>query len=121
MQFTEGDKDELFRDLKRVTYIKGNLNKTYKYKAHIPRDIWNKWRIDKLTRNDYKVIQFGRPGYQQYKDKLGGWTRYDHLDKKRRQNYRARHEPIRITIKNKKYISYRVPFTNEFFSYYLMW
>lgn len=114
--------EEVFDDLADVEFFKGSLSKYYKYKAHIPRDIWNKWRPDSpLKRGEYKTIKFGRPGYMQYKDLIGEWSDYDHLDKKRRDLYRRRHEPIEITLNGKKYQSYLVPFTNEFFSYWLMW
>lgn len=121
MEFKPSERSQLFIDVRKIKYEKGNLNTSYKYKAFIPKSIWNKWRVDKLVKGEYKVINFGRPGYQQYRDKLGQWSKYDHLDIKRRNNYRARHEPIQINIKNKKYYSYKVPFTNEFFSYWLMW
>lgn len=113
---------EVFDDLTEIEFIPGDLTTNYKYKAFIPKDIWNKWRPDKpLKIKDFKTVKFGRPGYQQYKDIIGEWSDYDHLDKKRRSNYRARHEPIGITIDGVKYKSYLVPFTNEFFSYWLMW
>lgn len=39
-----------------------------------------------------KRVPFGAIGYQQYKDKaLGLYSKLDHLDKKRRDNYRNRH------------------------------
>ena len=122
MEFNESNKKELFNELLNVEFIPGSLTGKYKYEARIPRDIWNKWRPDwPLKRNDYRVIKFGRPGYEQYEDLIGSWSEFDHKDKKRRKNYRARHEPIRIQIDGRELRSYLVPFTNEFFSYWLMW
>ena len=109
-------------DMSQIEYLSGSLNKDYKYKALIPKDIWNKYRTDALlTHREFKTVKFGRPGYMQYKDRIGLWSDYDHKDKKRRELYKIRHEPILITLGNKKVPSYKVPFTNEFFSYYLMW
>ena len=122
MEFTQDNKKELFNDLLTIVFRKGDLNTSYKYQALIPKDIWNKWRPDKpLKKGEYRTISFGRPGYQQYKDLIGDWTEYDHNDEHRRENYKKRHEPIMIGLNGKKYHSYLVPFTNEFFSYWLMW
>lgn len=126
MEFNESNKEELFNEILKIEFIPGDLDGKYKYEARIPRDIWNKWRPDwPLKRNDYRVIKFGRPGYEQYRDLIGSWSEFDHKDKKRRANYRARHEPITLTrtwngetVTSKSYL---VPFTNEFFSYWLMW
>lgn len=117
---------DLVVDLTKIEFIPGELTGNFKYEARIPRDIWNKWRPDQpLKRNDYRVVKFGAPGYEQYRDLIGSWSAFDHNDKKRRHNYRARHEPIKITrTLNGKTVtsrSYLVPFTNEFFSYWLMW
>lgn len=38
-----------------------------------------------------KKIYFGQIPYQQYHDKIGYYKILDHNDKKRRENYRARH------------------------------
>lgn len=123
MEFDNNTRKELFNDLTEVEFIPGNrTTDKYKYKALIPRHIWNKWRPDNpLKRNDYKIINFGRNHYQQYKDIIGYWSDMDHKDKKRRANFKARHEPIRININGKELRSYLVPFTNEFFSYWLLW
>ena len=122
MEFVDGNRKELFNDLLEIEFVPGKLDGKYKYKAFIPKDLWNKWRPDKpLKKKEFKEVNFGRPGYQQYKDLIGDWKDFDHLDKKRRDNYRKRHQPIRILIDGKEYRSYLVPFTNEFFSYWLMW
>lgn len=109
---------ELIDDITKIEFVTGNLGTSYKYKALIPRDVWNKWRPEKeLKKKEFKEVNFGKPGYQQYKDLIGSWSDFDHLDKKRRANYRARHSAIKYGDR----YSYLVPFTNEFFSYWLMW
>ena len=118
----EFNKEELFNELLNVEFIPGSLTSKYKYEARIPKDIWNKWRPDQpLKRNDYRVVKFGASGYEQYKDLIGVWSNFDHKDKKRRSNYRARHSKIMINIDGKDYESYLVPFTSEFFSYWFLW
>ena len=106
-------------DIKQIDFQAGKPGEDYKYKAYIPKDIWNKWRPEKmLQRGDYKTITFGSQGYQHYKDRIKEWSNLDHKDKKRREKYRARHEKIKV--KDGRY-SYQVPFTSEFFSYYFLW
>lgn len=116
----------LIEDMKGIRYKKGSMAKGFKYKAYIPKDIWNKYRPDSpLKKGEYKTVKFGKAGYMHYKDLIGKWKDYDHKDEVRRELYRKRHEPILIGIEEdgeeKKYPSYQVPFTNEFFSYHLMW
>jgi hypothetical protein len=114
--------DEMIEDLTKINFIPGNLNTSFKYKAFIPKDIWNKYRKDKpLINKKYKEVNFGKPGYYHYKDLIGNWKQWDHGDKKRKSNYRARHSKIMINIDGKDYESYLVPFTSEFFSYWFLW
>lgn len=47
--------------------------------------------INKQTKREKKV-PFGAIGYEQYKDKIGSYKSSNHLDKKRRDAYRARHQ-----------------------------
>ena len=55
------------------------------------------------------VIHFGAKGYQQYKDKLGHYKHLDHLDKKRRERYYARHGDRYTTNKESaKYWSHKI-------------
>lgn len=119
MEFSE----ELIDDILKINFIPGNLSTTFKYKAYIPKEVWNKWRPDKpLVNKEYREINFGKPGYYHYKDLIGNWQQWDHKDKKRRQNYRARHSKIMIKMPNGNLEpSYLVPFTSEFFSYWLLW
>jgi len=44
-----------------------------------------------IYKNNRYVVSFGDNRYQQYKDKIGLYKSLDHLDKKRRDNYYARH------------------------------
>lgn len=71
-----------------------------------------------------KKVHFGHQDYEHYKDSvpknLGGgvWSFKDHLDKKRRQNYRTRHGAQ--TCKNgQKCID--VKYSPAWFSYYYLW
>lgn len=94
----------------------------HKYQAKIPTSLWNKHRRDSpIIRGEYKIVNFGKPGYQQYRDKIGKWSKYDHRDKKRRELYRKRHSKIMIDISGTSRPSYLVPFTAEYFSYNLLW
>ena len=45
-----------------------------------------------------KLVHFGNPSYQHFKDKTGIWSKLDHGDEKRRQSYLSRSKGI----KNKK-------------------
>jgi hypothetical protein len=65
---------------------------------------------NKIT-NKLKFIPFGDINYQQYKDKaLGLYSDLDHLDKKRKDNYKSRHNK---DINNK--------FSSGWFSYKYLW
>ena len=44
-----------------------------------------------VYKNNRYVVSFGDNRYQQYKDKIGLYKSLDHGDKKRRDNYYARH------------------------------
>lgn len=120
MEFTSADKKNLFEDVGKIEFKKGSVNKGYKYKAFIPVEIWNKWRPDDPAKRD-RTVRFGKAGYMHYHDILGEWEEYDHNNEERRELYKKRHEPIMIKIDDEMYHSYLVPFTNEFFSYWLMW
>lgn len=43
-------------------------------------------------KNNKYIASFGAVGYQQYKDKIGFYKEFDHLDKKRRERYYKRHK-----------------------------
>jgi hypothetical protein len=64
-----------------VGFKKSNT-KNKKYDAILKHKITNK----------PKLVPFGDINYKQYKDKaLGLYSNLNHLDKKRRDNYKARH------------------------------
>jgi hypothetical protein len=44
-----------------------------------------------VFKNNIYLLSFGDSRYQQYKDKIGIYKSLDHNDKKRRDNYYARH------------------------------
>jgi len=122
MEFTDSNRAELFNDIAEIRFEPGKKGKPYKYKAYVPKEIWNKWRPDYPLKNkEFREKTFGMQGYAQYKDKLGHWSKNDHKDEERRERYKKRHEPIKKTIDGVEYHAYKVPFTDEFFSYYLLW
>jgi hypothetical protein len=47
-----------------------------------------------------KLIHFGDNRYEQYYDKIGHYSRLNHLDKERRKRYRIHHAKDYITDKN---------------------
>jgi len=49
-----------------------------------------------MTRVDGKLIHFGNPKYQHFKDKTGIWKSKDHGDPKRRKNYLSRAKGIKL-------------------------
>ena len=57
-----------------------------------------KYEYFKSTRNDKKLmtlvddklVHFGNPNYEHFKDKTGIWKNKNHLDDKRRKNYLIR-------------------------------
>lgn len=74
--------------------------------------------------SDGKRVSFGDKRYQHYKDrvpkKLGGgkWSHKDHLDAKRRKNYRDRHGGMRNS-QGKRYVD--IKYTPAWFSYRYLW
>jgi len=59
---------------------------------------------------DGKKVYFGDKRYQQYFDKIGYYSHKNHFDKKRRANYKKRHESDR-----------HVKYTPGWFSDKLLW
>ena len=94
-------------DLKGVRFEKGHDR--YKYTAILPNG---------------KRVHFGHKDYQHYKDSvpknLGGglWSKLDHNDKKRRDNYRKRHGGVLTKDGSKAYLKKYSP---SWFSYYYLW
>ncbi len=64
MEFVDGNRKELFNDLLEIEFVPGTLDGKYKYKAFIPKDLWNKWRPDKpLKKKEFrKWKEFPRCG-----------------------------------------------------------
>lgn len=92
-----------------ITFIwsKGSGNKKYKVK------ILNN---DKII----KTVQFGDIRYEQYKDvtPLKLYSNLNHLDNKRRLNYRKRHQKILLKDGTP---SYKKKYTPAWFSYKYLW
>lgn len=66
-----------------------------------------------------KIVHFGSSDYGQYKDRvyLQLYSHLNHLDKKRRDNYRARHSKIKL--KDGRY-AYTVKYTPSWFSWHFL-
>jgi len=80
-------------------------------KSHLSTKKYNAILLNKKTGKNKKV-PFGQKGYEQYKDTtgLGAYTKFNHLDKKRRQLYRNRHKGE----ETKK-------FSSGYWSWYYLW
>ena len=96
------------RGLPRGTrFVKGSGK--YKYTAILP---------------DGKRVNFGHRDYQHYRDSvpkhLGGgqWSRYNHGDRSRRDNYRKRHGGVRTKSGERAYLKKYSP---SWFSYHFLW
>jgi len=69
-------------------------------------------------------VHFGHQDYEQYRDsvpkRMGGgiWSRKNHLDKARRQKYRARHSKQRTRSGR---LAYQVKYSPSWFSYHYLW
>lgn len=109
---------DLVDDMGKIEFYQGSIPKGYKYEAFVPQFVWNKWRPEDPIKTPYKRVVFGLPGYEQWRDLLNDWGSYNHHDEKRREEYKKRHEQIKLG--DGRY-SYRVPFTKGFFSYYILW
>lgn len=115
-------------DLDKIEFIStkqdpikpGGAGSRSKYRAIIPKEIWNKWRPDIVAKSD-KIIKFGDPDFEHYKDRIGDWSELDHGNKIRREQYRKRHRGIMMKYLNEEVPAYKVPFSPSFFSYYLLW
>ena len=82
-------------------YLSDNSNK--KYKAVLPNG---------------RIVNFGAKGYSQYRDRIGYYSSYDHLDSKRRNRYRARHKAI---LTGDGRLAYKVKYSPSYFSYKYLW
>jgi hypothetical protein len=89
-----------FKDWRLIGFEEGSGNK--KYKAILEH------KTDKKKR---RSVSFGDKRYEQYKDSaLGLYSYMDHLDKKRRDNYRTRHKGDNLSA-----------FTPGWFSWHYLW
>lgn len=59
-------------------------------------------KYDVFDGDDY-ITSFGALGMEQYKDKIGLYSDYDHLDKKRLQNFNSRFKKLINKNKNNRY------------------
>jgi len=76
---------------------KNNTNSNKKYFVYVKSD----------NKRGYKKIGFGDKRYGQFKDKLGHYKSLDHGDKKRKDNYYARHGKA-ISKDSAKYWSHKI-------------
>jgi len=67
---------------------------------------------------DGKKIHFGARSMQHYKDRTGIWKSKDHLDSKRRENYKSRAGGIKD--KNGK-LTYKDPTKANYHAYHILW
>ena len=82
------------------------LYKPFKSKAK-----GKKYAVYVMKKGKRTLINFGDSNMQQYKDKLGEYSKLNHLDPKRRKSYLARAKGIRnkegnLTWNNKNYANY---------------
>lgn len=56
---------------------------------------------------DGKVVHFGDKRFSQYKDTtgVGAYSHLDHLDMRRRENYKSRHEKTRHIVNSPSWFS----------------
>lgn len=98
-----------------------------KYTALISPDTWNEAhprnKIDSVKTVRFGGIKEDGTPYEQYEDKFGLYSNYDHKDKKRRKNYRNRHTGI--TMKrpedNIEVPAYQYKYSPAWFSYHYLW
>ena len=85
----------------------------YKYTVVIPQE-----------NGRMKTVHFGHRDYQHYRDsvpkRMGGgiWSHKNHLDRKRRDNYRRRHAGVKNKLGKP---AYKSKFTPSWFSYHYLW
>lgn len=90
-----------------VKYVKGPS--PYKYTAIL---------------SNGRRVNFGDRNYEHYRDSVppskggGLWSHKNHLDKKRRHNYRTRHAGV---LTGAGVPAYKIKHTAAWFSYYYLW
>jgi hypothetical protein len=68
---------------------------------------WKKYDVFD-TKTDKYITSFGDKRYEQYKDKIGYYSKLDHNDKQRKKNYYSRHGKA-------------TPLSAKFFSHRFLW
>lgn len=71
-----------------------------------------------ITSPSGKVIHFGDQRYEQYRDKIGKYSRLDHNDKTRRRSYLARSKKIRDGAGR---LTWNNPESANFYSIRFLW
>jgi len=92
----------------KIKFIKALPETQKKYTAYIPKELWNKYRDDKINK-PFKKVSFGNIHYEHYYDKVGKYSYLNHLDIERRKNYYKRHK-----------IDYPI-FSPDFFAKKILW
>ena len=82
------------RRLDKIDFYAPSIKQYKKYDAYI----------------NNKIYSFGDRRYEQYYDKIGYYKEYNHYDKLRRKNYRARHKYDKLN-----------EYSSGYFSYYYLW
>lgn len=85
-----------------------------------------RYNYEKSTRGDKKLmvrvkgklIHFGNPKYQHFKDKTGIWKELDHGDKERRKRYLSRSKAIKDGDGN---LTYNNPKSPNYHSINVLW
>ena len=97
------------------------LEKKTLYKPFYKADVTpynKKYSVYIMKDGNKKLIHFGQIGYDQYKDKLGRYKAYDHLDQTRRIRYRKRASKIKNKIGNLTYQDKNSP---NYWAYNILW
>ena len=96
-----------------IVFVPNSLKskKPHKYTA---------WVIREKDRKLLHKVKFGNKNYEHYEDSTPTkfWSHLNHGDKKRRSNYRTRHEAI---LNKKGEQVYKVEYTPAWFSYNYLW
>tara|TARA_R110000803_G_scaffold12929_3_gene36594 strand:+ start:608 stop:922 length:315 start_codon:yes stop_codon:yes gene_type:complete len=88
------------------------------YKPFVSSAKNKKYSVYVMKDNKKRLIHFGDSNMEQYKDKLGEYSKLNHLDPKRRKSYLARAKGIR----NKKgELTWKDKNTSNFYSIKYLW
>ena len=102
------------------------LPKSVYFKRAVSSSAKKSWKYKKYVAYlpNGKTVAFGDVRYQHYKDQVpvkaggGRYKHLDHLDKKRRQNYRKRHRGV---LTKNGTPAYQVRYSPSWFSYHFLW